>query len=267
VNGKQGNPGPENISGEPENEPNDPIADALKSFLAFIRKTVLDADSGVRLGFVTNVVFNGLLVVTGVIAASIYGCQLNVMSGQLEQMKALQPKPFVAIDNNKFVGNIVFPGGYPTLDASYSVKNYGTAIAIDEMDGAVFLPDEDPEKTWRMFSQWCWDTQPDPDFSKTSPEQAEMMRSYGRTMIPPGMIIGGGQLQHRLPMFGYAQPRRILSFAAEVCISYRWEPSGKMHHTRYLYRGDWDMPPTEVTFDGWSYRQIKGFILERTDAD
>jgi hypothetical protein len=66
-------------------------------------------------------------------------CQSRAMRDQLKEMQALHPAPFVAIDENKFAGNIVFVGGYPMLDASYSVMNYGAAIAINATDGAVFL--------------------------------------------------------------------------------------------------------------------------------
>ncbi|MGB7434591.1 MAG: hypothetical protein WBQ61_07240 [Candidatus Acidiferrum sp.] len=195
--------------------------------------------------------------------------QLTAMKGQLDEMKALHPQPFVAIEGNTLTAQLLFNGGCPTFKISYSVKNYGTAVAINEFDGAVPLYSDNLEKTTKLFKEYCSSAYPGMDTNKLSPDQVEEITHYGVTMIEPGMTIPGMQ-GSKSPISVNAIPgdhRRIPLFVIEACISYQSEPGGKMHHSGYLYRAAWRIPPVEVTNDGWTYFQINGFHLDRTTAD
>jgi hypothetical protein len=209
----------------------------------------------------------GTLVILGIYAffTILIWC---AMKDQVAEMQALHPQPFVAIDGNKLAGDLTFTGGYPMLNVSYSVKNYGTAIAINETDYAVVLSSDDLQKTWKLFKQWCWTGEPTVDVSKLTPEESEMVTSFGQTMMPPGMIIEGRQGEHNpIALVTSANQHKIVFLVIEVCIEYQRKPTGKTHHTRYSYRGTWGMPPVEMTQDGWTYRKIESFHLDKADAD
>jgi hypothetical protein len=185
-----------------------------------------------------------------------------VMKGQLTEMQALRPQPIVAIDSNKLVGDLTFIGGYPMLNVSYSVTNYGTAIATSEGDGAVAFVSYDMEETWKMFKLWCWTGE------LTYPTHDEIVDSYGVTVMAPGMTIEGKQGAHN-PQAVIARNgnKKIPFVVVEVCIKYQGQPGGKVHHTRYLYTGTTGIPPVEMNSDGWTYLKIESFHLDRAEAD
>jgi hypothetical protein len=194
------------------------------------------------------------------------GWQLCVMSRQLSEMKALHPQAMVAIDGNKLTADLSFIGEHPMINTSYSVKNYGSAPAINEVDAAIPFVDKGGRETWELFKSECRPGALTPIFHNT---HDEMLATQRQTIMPPGMVSEGRQGQHtpQYP-FGMQEGNKTIPFLAiEVCIEYQQEVGGTVHHTRYLYESLPEIPPVRMNFHGWSWTKIESFHLERAEAD
>jgi hypothetical protein len=162
-------------------------------------------------------------------------------------------------------GTMAFESGYPVADISYSVRNYGTAVAFDEIDYAAPFATNDLIGAYRLFDQWC-SGQHSTIGGADQTHDSEIAGKWGKTTLPPSMSTEGMAGEHRFQVLMGAIRPKITWVIVEVCIEYRAQ-TGPVHHTRYLYRGTWGAPPVEMSNFGWSYRQLTGFHLDRTGED
>lgn len=210
---------------------------------------------------VTAITTVGIFLVTAVYAV-FAALQWRAMQSQLREMQALHPQAMVAIDGNKLTGDLSFVGGYPMINTSYSVKNYGSGIAINEVDGAIPFVSYDMNETWKLFKLQCRPGEPD------VVTHDEIIDTQSQTIMPPGMVAEGRQGDHKPQALMAREGDKQIPFVViRVCIEYQGQTDARVHHSRYLYIGTWGIPPIDMKFNGWAYRKIESFHLDRAEAD
>jgi hypothetical protein len=134
--GKENSETEQEKQGQHTRTPEEEVDEFVRSFKRDLKRKIKSAGLGETVGTGANL----LLVIVGIIAASIYGCQLDVMSGQLQQMQATsvlaskqlelldRPWIFVAFTVES---PITFNSEQMRLNLRVHFKNVGHAVATN----------------------------------------------------------------------------------------------------------------------------------------
>jgi hypothetical protein len=214
--------------------PDDEVEESLRRFGEFIKETFRKATPGERLIAFLNVV----LIVVAIVAATIYGMQLEEMQRANRLTRAtleLSQRPWLIADV-RLVGPLKFDKmGGVTLPVWYSLKNTGHSPALKVWPSVeMFLP-RNPE------------TEPNMERDKLCARADDSSSHMGQAVFPSGAApdptsivgtaVGKEDIQRGQILNGFIIPTVILCIAYQATLDNEWHHTGMIFEVHKIENG------------------------------
>jgi hypothetical protein len=171
-------------------------------------------------------IFTAALVVVGVVTGGIFWRQLNVMQGQLDEMRSEQ-RPWVTIikDPPDIISPLTYRSGVVSINLLFTFRNVGHLPAFGVIPSSFAIP-HTLVRTGGEFAHACNFRNPDIGiyvFPSDDPPPTQ----------PVSIVISQPELEAFWER--YSKFRIIIAPVIFVCVVYWESGSSKPHHTPFAY--------------------------------